>query len=417
MNKFVFTVVVAVVAIELWYYKLVHYDLVPTLSAKKCVRTTTNEKGPFELFGKTLDMIDDGCITIREFLNLAFRRQTSKKPHFDNICSFFSWATYGAETWQLNPAQTTQIRDFVCHIQQRFGVTFSPGFNVFAKHIRHSLEDIEVCHRPLLSYGLNCVFNNLFVHTKMHSLGFKRHSSVFLHYWIYPASTDDDAIVVFHGISTGLFNYMNVMSAIREVHPHKTVFLIEYPWILMRHQFDVPTPAKFAQEVQSLLNLHGFKQASFVGHSFGTALCACMHRCFPDIVTSLYLLDPVCLILPLPFVAFNFMYREPTTSLKEWGIYNLYSREISISNVLRRHFEWSDNVLYIDDISPDVTVHVFLAENDEVNCTRTIQKYLLKHNKKHNNNVRVTYKPMMGHSDILYNPNEARTFFASSLTQ
>lgn len=410
MNKFVFSVVVAVVVIELWYYKHVHYDLIPALSAKKCVRT--NSKGPFELFGKTLDMIDDGCITIHEFFDLAFRQtSTTNKPHFDNICSFFSWAAYGSETWQLNPEQSTQIHDFVQHIQKRFHITFSPGFNVYAKHVRHSLEDIEVYHRPLISYGLKSILDNLFVRTKMHSLGFKRHSSV-LHYWIHPASSKD-AIVFIHGISSGLFSYMEVMSVIREVHPNKTVFLIEYPWILMCHHFNVPATDKFAQEVQSLLHMHGFAQASFVGHSFGTALCACVHTRYPDIVTSLYLLDPVCLILPLPFVAFNFFYREPT-SLTEWAIYNLYSREISVSHVLRRHFEWSDHVLYVDDVAPETSVHVFLAENDEVNCSKTMHKYLLKHDK--NNNVRVTYKTNMGHSDILHKPNEAHAFFAAGVT-
>jgi pimeloyl-ACP methyl ester carboxylesterase len=414
MNKIVFSVVVAVVAIELWYYKHVHYDLVPALSAKKSVRM--NSKGPFELFGKTLDMIDDGCITIGEFFDLAFRQTSTsrtKKPHFENICSFFSWAVYGSETWQLNPVQSTQIHDFVQHIQKRFHITFSPGFNVYAKHIRHSLEDIQVYHRPLISYGFKFILDNLFVRTKMHSLGFKRHKFGILHYWIHPASSKD-AIVFFHGISSGLFNYMNVMSVIREVHPNKTVFLIEYPWILMCHHFNVPEPNKFAQEVQSLLHMHGFAQASFMGHSFGTALCACVHTRYPDIVKDLYLLDPVCLILPLPFVAFNFLYREPT-SLKEWGIYNLFSREISISHVLRRHFEWSDYVLYIDDITPDKSVHVFLAENDEVNCAKTIQKYLSNHKNK-NNNVRVTYKTNMVHADVLHKPNEAHAFFTVAVT-
>lgn len=419
MNVSLFVFCVVIILLEIWYFILVHHHFIPTLSAKKCIsRKEVHTKGPFELFKKALQMIDDGCMSITDFLHLAFRQETKEQFYFDNVCSFFSWATYGAETWQLDPEQFKQIVDFVQHLESRFGVTFPSGFNVSVKHIRHSLEDIEVCHRPIVTYLLNFAFDELYVRTKMHFLKFRqcRQSKRLKKYWIYPAaSSAKDAIVVFHGISTGMFNYIKLLSAIRKVHPDKTVFLIEYPWILMRHEFNVPTPFEFTNEVKNVIHSHGFSQAAFIGHSFGTIFCSWMHTYFPDMVTNITLIDPVALILPLPFVAFNFMYRKPS-SLVEWGIYNLYSREISISNVLRRHFEWSHNVLYIDDICSSKKINIFVAGGDEVNCGKTIKKYVLKHTKQGRRNINMVYKPDMGHSDILHDPNELRDFVSTIFT-
>jgi len=52
-------------------------------------------------------------------------------------------------------------------------------------------------------------------------------------------------------------------------------------------------------------------QASIIGHSYGSLVATHFVRTRPDRVASLGLIDPVSILLCLPDVVYNFIYKPP----------------------------------------------------------------------------------------------------------
>jgi hypothetical protein len=85
-------------------------------------------------------------------------------------------------------------------------------------------------------------------------------------------------------------------------------------------------------------------------------------------VGSTVLIDPVCFLLFLPDVAYNFVYRKPKTIITRL-INLLASRELYTANALFRHFWWYCNVLWFDEINCPALV-VLSGKDDIVNAEK-----------------------------------------------
>jgi hypothetical protein len=62
------------------------------------------------------------------------------------------------------------------------------------------------------------------------------------------------------------------------------------------------------------------------------------------------LVDPVCFMLFLPHLCYNFMYRKPVTPMHHI-LHYFTARELYISHTLHRHFFWPINVLWVEDLT------------------------------------------------------------------
>ena len=58
-----------------------------------------------------------------------------------------------------------------------------------------------------------------------------------------------------------------------------------------------------------------------------------------DLVERVVLVDPICFLLHLPDLAYNFIYREPRNWI-EWLLWYFASRELYINWSLGRCFYW-----------------------------------------------------------------------------
>ena len=100
--------------------------------------------------------------------------------------------------------------------------------------------------------------------------------------------------------------------------PDRTIILVNLEAITISSlHFHMPTQAQFADAVANILAHHHFSTCSIVAHSFGTISAGWLIRRHPSMVCHLTLIDPVSLLLALPDVAFNFLYRAPSL-LSEW---------------------------------------------------------------------------------------------------
>jgi hypothetical protein len=67
------------------------------------------------------------------------------------------------------------------------------------------------------------------------------------------------------------------------------------------------------------------------------------------LVASSVIMDPVSFLLCDPTVATNFVYREPRTPI-QFMMHFSVSRELFIANTLSRHFAWSHNIMFVEDL-------------------------------------------------------------------
>jgi pimeloyl-ACP methyl ester carboxylesterase len=109
----------------------------------------------------------------------------------------------------------------------------------------------------------------------------------------------------------------------------------------MRLVQEVPSQSEMVVVTRDMLHAWGVTRASFIGHSFGSIVVAWMAKS-PDtreMVGSTTFIDPVCFLLCKHDVAYNFLYREPTT-LMQLIIHYFAARELHIAYALSRHFFW-----------------------------------------------------------------------------
>ena len=66
-------------------------------------------------------------------------------------------------------------------------------------------------------------------------------------------------------------------------------------------------------------------------------------------VYSTVLLDPVIFLLCDPTVATTFVYKDPQSCV-DLVMHYFLSRELFIANALSRHFQWSHNILFVEDL-------------------------------------------------------------------
>ena len=137
-----------------------------------------------------------------------------------------------------------------------------------------------------------------------------------------------------------------------------------------------PSPRALAKSVKDILVRHGHSQADVVGHSFGTMIASSLVNYAPEIISSnLILIDPVCLLLSLPDVAYNFLYKPPE-SVMDWMLVLGASRELTVARTLYRDFIWFEGDMVLERVPSHVHIYAVLAEKDDILNAPKIQKYV-----------------------------------------
>lgn len=145
-----------------------------------------------------------------------------------------------------------------------------------------------------------------------------------------------------HGVGVGLLGYLPLILQLERATRDRPLFLVEMPYVAMRLWEHIPTPFETAELVHGMLARHAFQRAALVGHSFGSISVAWVRKMRPQIVDSIVLIDPVCLLLCWPKVAFNFVYKAsrfnvttPEFRFFDWLI-AFCSSELSMARTMSR---------------------------------------------------------------------------------
>lgn len=287
-----------------------------------------------ELFIRCLNNIPN----VATYLQTWFLKANESDIRQDNVREFLSWAFFDKHLGDETSAEREELDEYVAEMERRMGHQLEPGRGK-AMSLRLTLDTIEVRYRSVMWYLIVGIID-LVTHYHLSRGGFlyyaqpKPHSdsviplrlqSLFadkrsvsqLSYWYRPHTAPDKVPLVFlHGIGIGLWPYRQyLLNLNRTLEEDEQVGIIALEYLPISTRFtDAPlSQTEFLAQITLILDAHGWDEFAVVGHSYGTALATHMMKS-PSLsprIQSVVLIDPVCILLHLPDVAYNFTRRKP----------------------------------------------------------------------------------------------------------
>ncbi|KAF8595798.1 hypothetical protein BDV93DRAFT_528420, partial [Ceratobasidium sp. AG-I] len=328
----------------------------------------------------------------------------------ENVVEWILWGLFSAGPEALSePGVEEEVEEYMEMYEKVLGKKIPPGRNPDLKSIRLTMDEVVIYHRPFLWY-LIVLGVDTFVTTWLLRSGFKHYTtsqSIFpprpdslfsnrspsklLSYWYRPASpqlpltTDHYPPLLFlHGIGIGLLPYVAMLNGYSKKHLDTPIIVPEILSISFRLTRSPLSQEEFGESLVEIFNFHNIRDYAVVGHSYGTALAAgliratmpppksptpstpsttsaVVHDSPPSSPTSLALLklpppssitllDPIPILLHLPSVARNFLYRPPHHG-NEHELYYFACTDPGVAHSLARHFFWTNIILWREDLA------------------------------------------------------------------
>lgn len=331
----------------------------------------------------------------------------------DNVRDFMLWAFFdrdGEEDARGTDDIEDELEEYVEKTEKLLDRPLEPGRGQ-ARHMRLTFDVVPTRYRGLLWYMAVAVVDSathvrmLWRHFQFHSVPLRR--SHILHvfpprplaalglsknkspsdqlsYWYRPASAPESTlpIVFVHGIGIGMYPYVDFLAALPST---SAVLAIEILPISMRlTRANILAKPEFLHHFNEILRHLNIDRFVLIGHSYGSVLSGHVLRDpeLGDRVEAVVLVDPVCLLLHLPDVAYNFTRRRPKRA-NEWQLWYMASMDPGIALVLGRHFFWRENIVWKEELvsrlrhGSNRKAAVCLAERDLIVDTNNVGRYLL----------------------------------------
>ncbi|KAF5320656.1 hypothetical protein D9758_018218 [Tetrapyrgos nigripes] len=366
-----------------------------------------------------------------------------------------------------------EIDMYVKRIEGLLGKTLESGRDAKVEVIRLTLDPVKTVHRPLPWYLIVFIVD---AYTTLHllRLGFQHYSpstwfrlfpsrpltlfskqsaTEHFSYWYRPhKSADKDPVI-------GLYPYIPFLKDLIDSDPDLGILCIEILPISMRITSKaIPHRQAMLDAIYTTMASLQLHNAVLAAHSFGTVIAAHMIRAHsraattPPLesstvtddhaintnnktntsasanvnITSYLLIDPIPILLHLPDVAYNFLYRAPRHA-NEWQLWYFASRDPDIARMLGRHFFWTDNVLWKDDLidgnassssssfsegnsgTTRKPVAIVLAGKDQIIPAHCVRKYLTGQDEHEDGDgdeaeVKEKWVSECGTLEVLWNP-------------
>ena len=280
-----------------------------------------------------------------------------------------AWAFFDSEPHELEEDALAELRDLVTWFERRVGHVF-PRRGPAAECIRLKYDAVNDVYRPLMYYW--CTWHLWALgRLVVRLLGFRQDAAdrrVF-----YRASAGPGKPLVFvHGIGIGFVHYALLLASLPREAP---VVLVEWPHCSQcLDGRDPPSQQATVASVRRALASRGHGPAVFLAHSLGTTAVAWCLKAKRSPVRSVILIDPLCFLLVAPTTAFNFLHRAPSNAI-QLLLQFFIATELFTANTIQRHFSWTHNTLFVDDL-PAARSTVILAAKDLITNAPLIRQYL-----------------------------------------
>ncbi|KAI2638450.1 Alpha/Beta hydrolase protein [Xylaria nigripes] len=323
------------------------------------------------LFAQCLDNVPNISIYLRKWFLGADESDIRR----ENVSEFLSWAFFDRHPGNETAEELEELDEYVVEVERRLGHHLQPGWGK-AKSLRLTLDKIEVRYRSVGWYFIIGLVD-LVTHLQLAYHGFHyyalpmSHSSVIplrpqsflaqnrsvseLSYWYRPHRSKNKIPLVFlHGIGVGLWTYVSYLSEINSncsEDDQVGIIALEYLPVSARLTDPPLSQSEFLSQLTAILDAHGWSRFAVVGHSYGTVLATHMLKS-PGLnarIESIVLVDPVCILLHLPDVAYNFTRRKPRRA-NEYLLWYFASMEPGVAHCMGRHFFWKDSIAWKEDL-------------------------------------------------------------------
>jgi pimeloyl-ACP methyl ester carboxylesterase len=392
-------------AIETGFWLLVYLPRKRSLQAAAVHPTPLPREERKELFWKSWDQIPNPEYYLSKWMAGAKPKDVRR----DNVKDFYRWAFLNRGDGELKGAdleeEEHELDEYVDGVQTLLGRDIEPGRGG-AQALRLTTDNVKMLHRPLLWYSIVGLVDTLtamylyYSGFRFHRTPLKSWLSVFpfricslftrraspapdISYWYRPHTSKTRLPILFiHGISMGLYSYAQFLAEINKHDPRRSddgdigIIAIEIMPISFRITGPVLGRDEICRQINIILERHGFSKVVLASHSYGSVITTHLLQ-NPSIAAKIgpmLLIDPVIFLLHLPDVAYNFTARKPRGA-NEWQLYYFACTDMMVAHTLARHFFWSQNILWKDDIrGHDVTVS--LGGRDQIIDAQMVGKYL-----------------------------------------
>jgi hypothetical protein len=364
--------------LEASFFIVVNHFVAPQL--QKFRKPVPTDMPPIEFFTRIFSVMDKlPSYSIEDYVEGFFLGQKLRNIYVENLKSFLSWAMFGKHLATLDEWENHRVQEVLDLALQRYPQlqVCPPGFNPNIKHVAMTVEPVHHIHRPLITYftvvGSEVIFNQCI----LLSAGFYYLEAEGITYWIRPGSSSCSLppLLFLHGISPGWSIYYRLVQRLG-CNADRTIILADLDAVKMKSMFFfMPSMVQFTSSICRILDRHNVSKVSIVGHSFGSITAAWLLKLCPERVAHLTLLDPVSILLFLPDAAKKLLYSVSKTWM-EYLLYTLVAKELTVSYSLHRSFVWHQNILWMEDVPPQIGVVVGIAMDDEITNPQLQTAYL-----------------------------------------
>ena len=390
-----------------------------------------------------IEKVLDACDLVGEpftrFLEGWFRGEVSVDDMDEAmVVEFLAWAMYSADPRALHDEQRATCARVLASVRARYGSELfpprapqTPG-RVAVRAMRLTLDRVRLNHRPLALYCLSRALGGLGA-AALVMRGFSYHANGPVAFWFRPAARgaeDESPLIFFHGVSASRLPYLPLFFSCLGERSGRAAAFVEIASVLMTGDLLAPareTPASVLAAVRDVLRMSSACSAAppaavLVGDSWGTiAVTWVIHRA-PGLVRHAVLLNPVAVLLSFPSVAYNFVYRarhapmpktaEGPRAWYRWMFHlaldGAVTTEPTIAWLLRRHFWWHQNCLYLDEIPESAdgapSALVAVSDEDELLDADLISRYVRAHSERRPRHVDLVRWRAFKHYYIAFSP-------------
>lgn len=254
----------------------------------------------------------------------------------------------------------------------------------FLAYLKLQRAGFHFCRLPLSS------FLSLFPFRPVSLITPYRSPAKHLTYWYRPHTSATRLPILFiHGIGIGLYPYTNFLADVNAQVDDKVdkddgqvgILAVEIMPISFRITYAALGKDDMCAEIHQIVAAHGYDRFVLISHSYGSVISTHIlsNTSLRPMVASALLVDPVCFLLHLPDVAYNFTARKPRRA-NEWQLWYFASRDPGVAHSLGRRFFWSENVMWKEDAKDLVKdgrrVTVSLSGRDLIVNTEAVGRYL-----------------------------------------
>lgn len=231
------------------------------------------------------------------FLNLWFGTNNLQDIGYNSIKKWLAWALYNRNIEELTLDNIKEIENMIIVVEKQKKIKFNNNdYNYKVMHL--TCDPVHAYHKPFVYYIATGLMDYVSDLTLKNYAEFERLNSCKLNYWIKKYNYNNGEkvkppLVFIHGIGIGLITYLPFILKLCKI--KRTILLIELPHVSMKLNIDeIPTMDELTNNIDQILKIHSFNKAFFVAHSLGTFVYAAINRIKPDIIDSVFLIDPVC---------------------------------------------------------------------------------------------------------------------------